>query len=71
VSLGYLLYVMAIAFLVMFWRARRGRSTDELLVQSARDHHDVLAILAKHAQGGTWREYLDWRATERSNIESS
>ncbi len=64
VSSGYLLYLVVAALLVLFWRHVRGASFDALLVRAAREHHHVHRVLAKHPEGGAWREYQDWMRTE-------
>ncbi len=59
VSSGYLLYLLVAALLVLFWRHVRGPSFDALLARAAKQHHHVHRMLAKHPEGGTWREYQD------------
>ncbi len=64
VTSGYLLYLVVVALLVLFWRHLRGLSFDALLTRAAKQHHHVHRVLAKHQEGGTWREYQDWMRAE-------
>ncbi len=64
VASGYLLYVLVAALLVLFWRHVRGLSFDALLTRAVKRHHHVHRVLAKHPQGGAWREYQDWMRAE-------
>lgn len=64
VASGYLLYLLVAALMVLFWRHVRGLSFDALLSRAAEAHHHVHRVLAKHPQGGTWREHLDWMRAE-------
>ncbi len=57
---GFLLYVLVAALLVLFRRQLRGQSFDGLLMRAARDHHRIHRVLAKHPQGGGWKEYQAW-----------
>ncbi len=57
---GFLLYVLAAALVVLFRRQARGQLFDDLLARAARDHHRVHRVLAKHPQGGSWKEHKDW-----------
>ena len=61
---GYLLYLVVAGLLVLFWRHLRGVSFDGLLARAATEHHHVHRVLAKHPEGGTWREYRDWLKAE-------
>ncbi len=64
VTSGYLLYLVAAALLVLFWRHVRDLSFDALLARAAREHHHVHRVLAKHPEGGAWAAYQDWMRTE-------
>ncbi len=61
---GYLLYLLAAALLVLFWRHVRGLSFEALLDRATQEHHHVHRVLAKHPQGGAWREHQDWMRAE-------
>ncbi len=60
VESGFLLYLLVAALLTLFRRHSRGQSFDDLLARAARDHHHVHRVLAKHPQGGRWKEYQAW-----------
>ena len=60
IASGYLLYLVVTALLVLFWRHRRGLTFDALLARAAQEHHRVHRVLAKHPEGGAWRDYQDW-----------
>ncbi len=64
VSSGYLLYLVVAALLVLFWRHVRGLSFDALLARAETEHDHVHRVLAKHPEGGAWREVQDWMRTE-------
>ncbi len=64
VTSGYLLYLLVAALLVLFWRHVRGLSFDALLDRAAEEHHHVHRVLAKHPEGGAWREHQDWMRAE-------
>lgn len=59
---GYILYLLLGVLGVIFWRARAGRTLDQLFDAGDRLHHRVLAIGKKHPQGGTWAEHKRWKA---------
>jgi hypothetical protein len=40
----------------------RGRSLDELIAESSRDHHRVSHMIARHPGGGAWRDVRRWLA---------
>ncbi len=61
---GFLLYLVVAALLVLFWQHVRGLSFDALLARAAKQHHHVHRMLAKHPDGGTWREYREWMRPE-------
>ena len=61
---GYLLYLVVAALLVLFWRHVRGLSFDALLARATREHRHVHRVLARHPEGGAWREYQDWMRAE-------
>lgn len=60
IELGWILYVLLAALLFLFWRKTRGLSFDDLLDRSARDHHHVQRVIAKHPHGGAWQEHQRW-----------
>ena len=62
---GWILYVLLAVLLYLFWVTTRGRSFDDLLNQSAREHHEVMKVNARHPHGGTWREHKQWIKREQ------
>ncbi len=64
VTSGYLLYLVVTALLVLFWRHLRGLSFEALLARAETRHHHVHRVLAKHPEGGAWRDYRDWMRAE-------
>ena len=63
-NFGILLYAMIAALLVMFWRALRGGSLDDLFEQATHDHHHVHRVTSKDPIGGTWGEHSRWMEEE-------
>ncbi len=61
---GWILYVLLAALLYLFWFKTRGMSFDDLLNQSAREHHEVMKVTARHPHGGTWHEHKQWMKRE-------
>jgi hypothetical protein len=59
---GLILHLLLAAIVLQFWRNSRGMSVDELLERSAREHHVVKEVHARHPLGGTWKEYRKWVA---------
>ncbi len=57
---GWILYALAVALAIVFWRRMRGRSLDDMVKADADEHHHVLAMLKKHPDGGTWRDVTAW-----------
>lgn len=57
---GWILYLLLAALLYLFWFKTRGKSFDDLLNQSAREHHEVMEVTARHPHGGTWRQHKQW-----------
>ena len=55
--LGYILYLLLVAILVLFWRVRAGRNLDQMLDDIAHHHHDVIAFLKTHPLGADWAGY--------------
>ncbi len=48
------------ALAALFRRRVRGQSLDDLLARATHDHHHIHRVLAKHPQGGSWKEYQAW-----------
>lgn len=61
---GISLYALLVVLAVMFWRALRGKSFDDLFEQATHDHHHVHRVIGKHHTGGTWREHSRWMQEE-------
>lgn len=61
---GWILYVLLAALLYLFWLKTHGMSFDDLLNHSAREHHEVMKVTARHPQGGTWRQHKQWMKRE-------
>ncbi len=59
---GYILYLLLGVLGVIFWRARAGRTLDQLFDAGDHLHHRVLAIGKNHPKGGTWVEHKRWMA---------
>lgn len=62
---GLILYGLLLLILLLFWRKTRGLSSDDLLAQSARDHHRVQGVIVKHPRGGSWKEHRKWMEAEK------
>ncbi len=62
---GYLLYLLLGVLCVIFWRARAGRTFDQLLEAGEHHHHQVLAIGKKHSKGGDWADHIRWMAKQK------
>ena len=63
---GATLYLLLVTILILLWRKSRGKSIQDLLEQDIRTHHIVQNVIAKHPHGGTWRQYRQWMAAEKS-----
>jgi hypothetical protein len=61
---GWILYVLLAALLYLFWVKARAMSFDDLLDQSAREHHEVMRVIARYPHGGTWRQHKQWMKQE-------
>ncbi len=59
---GYIPYFLLGILGVIFWRARAGRTFDQLLDAGDHLHHRVLAIGKNHPKGGPWTEHKRWMA---------
>ena len=59
---GYIPYFLLGVLGVIFWRARAGRTWDQLFDAGDHLHRRVLAIGKNHPKGGTWAEHERWRA---------
>jgi hypothetical protein len=57
---GIVLYGLLVALLIAFWRRMRGKSMEDLLAESADEHHHVHRVLAKHPGGGDWPNHKRW-----------
>ena len=57
---GWIIYVLLAALLYLFRIKTRGMSFDDLLNQSAREHHEVMQVTARHPHGGSWRQHKQW-----------
>ena len=56
-AFGWIVYALLLALLLLFWRKARRRSLDALLEQGVEEHHHVHRVLAKHPEGGTWKDH--------------
>ena len=63
---GGILYGLALAIAVWFWRRVRGQSFDEILTLRSHEHHRVTAVFETHPHGGSWREYRRWEELSAS-----
>jgi hypothetical protein len=61
---GYGLYLLLGALLIAFWRARAGRTLDQLLDSGHHHHHQVLATNKIHPEGGDWADHNRWMAEQ-------
>ncbi len=59
-NLGYLLYPIMVAILVWMWFRVRGMNIEEIVAQSADEHHTVNDIFERHPHGGDWSEFTKW-----------
>ena len=59
---GLIVYILLALLAVMFWRAWGRRPLDELFAAGTHLHHQVLAVMAKHPQGGDWASHQRWMA---------
>ena len=59
---GYVLYLLLAILIVVFWRARAGRTYDQLLDAADHHHHQVIATIKAHPKGGTWAIHKRWMA---------
>lgn len=66
---AYLLYVLLFVIVLAMWRRVRGRSLTDLFDASAREHHRVQRVAAKHPRGGTWKEMRIWLREEQEHPE--
>ena len=71
IDFGMFLYALLVALAIMFWRAVRGRSLDELIERGSHDHHEVHRVIDKHPIGGSWREHKLWMREEASKSTES
>ena len=71
IDFGYFLYAMVVVLVVMFWRARRGQSLDDLIERGSHDHHHVHRVIGKHPIGGSWREHKHWMLEEADKSTES
>ncbi len=65
-TLGWALYLLALALAFWFWRRVRGLSFEDILDRSAHEHHRVMAVFSRHPHGGNWREYRQWEKDSAS-----
>ena len=59
---GYFLYLLLAVLGLVFWRARAGRTLDQLIEAGDHLHHQVLAVGEKHPKGGNWADHKHWMA---------
>lgn len=59
---GYIVYLILAAILWHFWKCVHGRTFDDLLRESAREHHQIQDLHREHPHGGTWKEFNRWLA---------
>ncbi len=64
IELGMFLYVMFVVIAVMFWRATRGPSFEDLFERATHVHHHVHRVVAKHPTGGSWPDHKRWMQEE-------
>jgi len=56
----WILLVLLLAMAAQMGGRLWGKSFDELFADQDRAHHHVHAVLARHPQGGTWRDFRRW-----------
>ena len=61
---GYILYLLVGILAVVSWRARAGRTFDQLLDAGDHLHHQVLATNKIHPEGGDWADHSRWMAEQ-------
>jgi len=61
---GYILHFLLIVLCIVFWRARAGRTFDQLLDAGDHLHHQVLAANKNHPHGGNWADHKRWMAEQ-------
>ncbi len=57
---AYLLYPMMAFILLWMWTRVRAMSLEEIVEQSATEHHRLIALFEIHPRGGNWTEYCSW-----------
>ena len=68
---GEFIYLMLLALLVMFWRAKAGRGLDQLIGDGEHEHHHVHRVIGKHPEGGSWRQHKAWMIEEEHTASPS
>lgn len=58
----WILLFLLVAIIALMAARSRGRSLDELIAESSRDHHRVSHMIARHPGGGAWRDVRRWLA---------
>ena len=64
-TLGWALYLVLAALLVLFWRRAKHKSLATLLDENVTRHHAVHRVINAHPRGGTWREHRAWMRADR------
>lgn len=59
-ELGWMLYIVLAVLLFFTFPHFRGKSLEDLFAASHARHHQVHAVAAKHAHGGTWAQHRAW-----------
>lgn len=57
---GWILYLLLAGLMFIFWRKGGGRKMQELLEDSAHHHHRILDVIARHPEGGSWKQHRQW-----------
>ncbi len=57
---GYLLYPAMAIILLWMWKGVRGRSLEDIVHKSAREHHQLITLFKAHPKGGSWPAFSNW-----------
>ncbi len=67
---GIFLYGLLLILVLALWRPMRSETLARLIERSEAEHHLVLAVIAEHTRGGTWKQFSEWLRQQRARAGS-
>ncbi len=68
---AYLLYLIMAIIMLWMWQRVRGKTIEDIVHESAEEHHRLNALYQIHPLGGSWHELQSWTEDEPKRAATS